>query len=169
MKTIIISAESSKVYKAFLNGEELGAISYPKWFSNNAGITTPGSTYALTSRGFWRTITEVKKGEKVLLECRYTWKGMDITDPRHPNQGYFLRVRGLWKSGYVLLDRQEKVLLTIESEFSWKTWKSSYEITCDDTFGNTDDEMMLVLVAAHFFRMYQASTASGAATTASTV
>lgn len=161
MKQITIIPEGYKILRAMWKGQELGMIEYRKWFSTSATITVAGTGYTLGGRGFWGTVTELKRGDRVLLEGRYKWKGLSITDPKRPGQEYMLKLKGFFRSGYVLLDYKGNEVMSIESDFNWKSFKTSYSITCDDAFGDSEEDILLMLVTVHFYKMYQAMAASG--------
>lgn len=160
MKTITVEPVGSMGYKVLLNETEAATITYPKWYSMTADLELMESKYTIRGRGFWQTVQEVKKGGRVLLEVRYKWKGLELSQPNDAGRPYLLKHKGFWGGSYVLTDHKGVELMAITSDFSWKKIRSNYNITCADGFGDDEFEMLLILVTVHYYGMYRASAAS---------
>lgn len=160
MKTINVESDGSKNYSVLLNGSIIAAIRYPKWYSSIAELDFGNSHYTIQSRGFWKMVQEVKKGDRVMLEGKYKWKGMQLSRPG--GQPYLMKSKGTWGGSYGLFDNTGTELINITSNFSWKKFTSSYIITCKDDFGDDEFEMLLMLATIHFYKMYQAMAGSAA-------
>lgn len=162
MKTINVESNGSKSYNVTLNGSTIASLTYPKWYSYMAELDFNGSRYTIKSRGFWGTVQEVKKGDRIILEGRYKWKGMQLSRPG--GQPYLLKSRSAWGGSYGLYGHTGEELMSITGDYSWKKFSSNYIITCPDSFGDDEFEMLLMLAAIHFYKMYSTVAASGAAT-----
>lgn len=166
MKTITVEPIGSMGYKLLFNDTETATITYPKWYSMTANLDLMGSRYTIRGRGFWQTVQEIRKGDGILLEGRYKWKGLELSRPNDAGRPYLLKHKGFWGGTYALADHKGSELLTITSDFNWKKIRSNYNIVCADGFGDDEFEMLLILITVHYYGMYRASAASTGAATA---
>ena len=60
-----------------------------------------------------------------------------------------LKRKSIWKSNYVLVDESSRELGVISSSFSWKTWKTNYEILQNDSFSISEHIEILYLSIIH--------------------
>ena len=60
-----------------------------------------------------------------------------------------LKRKSIWKSNYVLVDESSRELGVISSSFSWKTWKTNYEILQNDSFSISEHIEILYLLIIH--------------------
>jgi len=165
MKQLDISLHTNRDFIISYKGEEIGRQHYPKWSSSKAVINIGSNEYLLEPRGFWQTMHEVMENGNMVLQMQIKWSGgTQMHKPKEPHHFYMFNLRGFFKSGYILSNYKGEELLEIKTDFSIKKFSTSYLITCNDTFGDTDFEKLLIMLSVSCYRQGQRTAAAAAAT-----
>lgn len=162
MQRIDITIEKSRRYTIVIDGKSVAELYYPKWYSQDAQIMIAGSAYRIKGRGFWKLHADVMKDDMPVFEIKNTWRGTFIKEMHH---FYEVKQRGVFKSGYRLVDYKGNDIMEIESDFTWKKFTSFYTVTF---YGNdlTEENLLLMLITAHCYRAKQSqNSAIGSAAT----
>lgn len=164
MKKIEIIPENPMLYIAVFDGKELGKMEYTNWYSASAAvITINDAEYKLGPKGFWHPSTDIFKDDEVLLNIVPRWQGgFVITNPAEPSKPYVFRGQGWFKTGYDIVDYQNEVVIGIQGNFIWKKFNSGYSITCNEEFGNSEFDIMLLLLSVHLFKAMQTAAITAA-------
>ena len=152
MKKLLATSNGFKEFELFNeNHQLLGRIIYPKWYYYDVEIKTMNSASEMKLEGFWNSkMLHYSPSGNVLREIEYTWNGFVIRE----NSGniYFLSGRGFWDYHFDLKNELNEELMLIKPIFSWKIFKSEYEIEIADHF-NADAELILAILHAVNYRM----------------
>lgn len=134
----------------------VGALSYTKWYSFKAIVTTAdNSVYELEPKGFWDSKIELKKEGVPLLYFEMGWKGI-VIHFYNSDKKYQLRLKGLLSSKFVLFDTEEKELLAIETDFKWSKLSLDFNIETSKEFDNFENKEVLLLTTLHCVNYYMA-------------
>lgn len=163
MKTLTITAQGSRKFTAAFEDGTIVGIEYPKWYSMVAVVTVNEKRYGIIPKGFWKSRYEIIIDNKLLFTITHTWSGCSIVKPNDPERPLAIKPRGFFKGGYVLTNYKNEVLLEVTSDFSWKKFAQNYTISYSDTFGETDEEKVLMFFSVYYAIIVQTAAASGAA------
>lgn len=161
MKTIDVKTEKRK-FTAHSNGEVIGVMEFPKWYSHMAAITVGESIYRICPTGFWNFRYEVIKDGKVVLTVKNTWKGYVITKNMDQERPLTLMPKGFFKGGYIIKNYRNEVVLEVHSDFHWKKFSQDYRVICGDTLVDEEFDSMLALLSVYFYIEAQTATAGAA-------
>ncbi|HEX8329650.1 MAG TPA: hypothetical protein VF629_19085 [Hymenobacter sp.] len=157
MKQYQATSLDTKHFKLTQAGAEIGLLEYESWFSFKAEIILADHCrYAVHPKGFWGTTIEVKDQEQVLLDFKMNWKGQILIRSLFggAEEYYILKHKGLLKSTFVLVHREETELLSIEPDFKWTRLNFDYQLTASDAFEQLDRKELLLLTAVHCANYY---------------
>jgi len=156
MKTYSIQSESYRQFYLIEEGRKIGKLEYPNWFSFKATLNTEGKTYAFEPKGFWGTTIELKDHGKLLLNFKMHWNGQIIINTHFYGieADYIFRHKGLLKSAYVLLSKENQELVVIEPHYKWKTFSADYTITAAPEFEAIMPKNILLLCMVHCSNYY---------------
>lgn len=163
MKQLDVKVAQNRDFAVLHNGVEIGRQYYTKWHSNKAEITVGETHYTLEPKGFWQTTFQVMQGSTPVLKINYNWSGYaHIVPVKEPHHFYNIKPRGFFKHGFLLANYKGEAVLEISATFSFKTFKTTYTIQCQDNFGNTPLEQLLIIIAIHCYRQAQRNSAAAA-------
>lgn len=160
MSLITITSEKNTRYIALLDGKELGALVYPKWYSQDAEIFIGTTEYTIKGKGFWKTDREVIKDGKILFYIKTKWRGTEIIRYNEVHHPYILEPKGWFSNGYVLKDYTGKDVFMMTQEFSWKKWSSGFE-ACSHINMDDEDNKVLLMLSLHYYRSALNAAATG--------
>ncbi|MCW4468510.1 hypothetical protein OGH69_06015 [Flavobacterium sp. MFBS3-15] len=161
MQTIIITSEKNRHYTLRIDGKPAGTLHYPNWYSQDAEIMVGESAYTIQAKGFWKIHGEVIKDGNPLFEVKTKWRGTVITRAKEMHHFYTLKPKGWFSWAYILESYKGEEVLQLKQEFTWKKLASNYIVTAQKPFEG-EDGLLLLLVAAHYYRaaMNTAATAT---------
>lgn len=98
-----------------------------------------------------------------MISFKLGWKGIMFNiQSEGQEENYLLKHKGILKSGYVLLDIQEKELLAVHSDFNWSTFKLDYTIETSEELDQFNGKEAFLLTIIHSIN-YQMAMMVGAA------
>ena len=169
MADYLVKSTDKRTFTLLAGAAVLGELKYTEWFSFKAILAlTDGTSFRIEPRGFWGTTIEVKdEAETVLLSFKMHWDGNIVLKSRlgGTNRAVVLKNRGLTKSGYVLLDKHEQELLTIQPDFKWNKANHDYAVVSSELFEAYAAKNALVLTAIHCANYYMATATAVITTT----
>lgn len=142
----------------------LGKLTHIKWSSEKAEIVMGnGQNYVFDTKSFWKAINVVYQNDKELFEIKQSWSGgATITPLKEQHHFYTINHMGWFKQGNKLLTHKQEEVEVITSAFSWKGMYTAYTLTCNDNFGTTETEqLMLLLLVRQYMDMQRAAAAAG--------
>lgn len=158
MKQFEISAKSnSRDFELSENGGFVGALNFIKWSSEKATIKMgSGGVYTFNTKSFWKATAQVLEGERELFEIKNNFSGGATLIPfKEEHHFYTIKARGWFSNSYSLLSYKGEELAVIKSEFSWKGFETTYNLNCNENFGNTEREQLLLLLLVQHYRAMQ--------------
>lgn len=128
-----------------------GSLVYPKWFCiSKATIFLKAlGDFQIVNKSKWKSDFYVKHKEKNVLEFIFSWRGTIQINSYFEEEikKYLLRRKGFWNNSYYLIDVNNKEICRIQSKFSWKNFKASYQIeTLNNEVSNQNEVLYLSLV-----------------------
>jgi len=157
MSEIKVFTDNNKNYTLTTRGSVIGTLEYKYWYSSKAEVTIGEEHYVIFRKGFWGTQHEVKQDDVVLLILKTKWDGgIAIIKPKERTQYYEFKPKGFFTNGYLLTNYKNEELLLMTTDFSWKKFTSGYSINCNDTFGTTQFEQLLILISVYHYKAAQA-------------
>lgn len=168
MKTFEVESTSSRTYTLLENGNTLGQLTYPNWYSFNAEISIPGgSSFQFKPKGFWESKIQLFKGDEILLDFKMGWKGIIInTHLRSIETSLLLKQKGILGNKYILLNTDGQEILAVSSQFKWRNFSYDFNFeVADDSFSN-NELAILLLTIVHCIN-YSISTTTAATVAAS--
>jgi hypothetical protein len=136
-----------------MKGEEfVGMLSYKKWYSFNAQIElASGSKYDLEQTGLFGTNIVLKDGETVLINCHMNWKGQIIIESFFNDMlvRYMLKNMYLINDKIVLLNSDEKELMTMIPDNKWFETNRCVDLVLSEELGTLPNKELFLLTALH--------------------
>jgi len=162
MKKITVTTISTRNNVFFDDDYKIGELIYPDWFSLKAKITiNDGSSFSLEPKGMFSTRTEVKSNDEVLFTTLGSWKGhisiYDVINKRD----YTLKMQGFFNNRHIVVDSKNKELFRITQNFSWKQFRTSYEIELIDFDLFHKEDELLLFIAFYSYKSIMTAMASG--------
>jgi hypothetical protein len=153
MREYNVNSEKGRRYRAFEGEREIGLLSNAKWYSSNAEVDFSDlRKLQIISKGVLNSKMIVKQNDKQIAEYKMTWnKGIAI-DSEYGN--FMLQAKGIFKSGFVLVNEQNELLLTIDYSFVWKSFANNFTIKTTESFEKIIDKdviVMIVLAATNYY------------------
>jgi len=158
--TVITVATRNNI---FLDDDyKIGELTYPDWFSLKAKITiNDGSSYYLEPKGMFSSGIEVKGDGEVLFTTLGSWKGYIMISDVINKRDYTLKMQGFFSNGYVVTDSNNKELFRIAQIFSWKQFRTSYEIELIDFDLFHKQDELLLFIAFYSYKTFMTAMANG--------
>lgn len=162
MKEYIVKAEKGRKYRLFEGEKELGLLSHNKWFSMNSEIEfSDYKKLSVVSVGFWNNKMTVMSNDTEVASFKMTFSGgMQITTN---SEVYRLKLKGIFKSGFILTDESNETLLTADYRLVWKSMSNDFTFVSSEAFERISDKetmLMIVLAAANYYIAVLASAAA---------
>jgi hypothetical protein len=88
-------------------------------------------------------------------ELVHDWRGRLSVNYQSGNS-FLLKRKGAFKSGYVLFDKSETEIASIDAKFEWKTFGLSYTIIVSDEKLSKDDSEILPFLLLYCIKAMQA-------------
>ncbi|NJM79065.1 MAG: hypothetical protein HC854_04435 [Flavobacterium sp.] len=126
-------------------------------FKNWYNYSTPefkiknGGNYSIEKPSIWKLDFIIKKNTTIKLEFNFSWNSL-ITIISHENgtvKRFQLKRQSIWKPNYLLTNDSNQQLCCITSQFSWKNWKTNYQIIENEIFPVIEDIEILYLSIIH--------------------
>ena len=158
MREFIVKAASNKHYSVWQEETEIGNLVCEKWFSFKAVMSIRNKgTFQVIPKGFWGSTIEVWKDDKLVLNFKMHWNGQIIIKTWFAGveDAFIFKNKGIFKSGYILQNKEGKELLEITPDFSWKKLHCNYII---HTSGMPDNEFgdLLMITSVHCANYFMA-------------
>ncbi len=147
-----------------LDGEnEKGRLVYHGWFSSKADIIDiDKQVFAIEPVNFWRTSFEVRKGEKAILSLKRKWRGTFRIQTFFGNndEAYTFRRKGVFDRRFLLLDKDNREMLVVKTEFIWKNFRYNYNIEVSDSTKRRQHFQLLIILMVYLCKEYRSRQAS---------
>jgi hypothetical protein len=157
MKEYKVKSSDPKHFSLTMNDKKIGTLIYEKWFSFKAKMALLETKhFQIEPKGFWGTTIELIQDGKVLLNFKMNWNGNIIVHTRfdEAEKDFIFKQKGLLKTSYVLLNKEEEELLVIQPDFKWSKFNYDYNISTSDSFDALAFSEILVLTAIHCVNYY---------------
>ncbi len=156
MKQFKAISTDSKNFNLTIDNIHLGSLNYLKWYSFQASILLANnSEYKLEPKGFWDSKIELLQNGVSLADYKLSWSGIIInTKLDGIENSYLLKKKGLFSSQFVLVNSEEKEILSVESDFKWTQLHLDYLITVSDDFGHYSHKELFLLTILHCINYY---------------
>lgn len=162
MKTIAVSTFSTRNNIFVEDDLQIGSLLYPDWFSMKAIVNlADGSSYLLEPKGIFSTGISVTQNDEQFFTTAANWKGQIIITDIINNKEYILKMKGIFSNSYILTDASGHELFCIRQIFSWKQFRSSYEIDLTDFDLFHRQNEILLFTAFYSYKNLVASVAAG--------
>lgn len=160
-----VLATGSKEFQLLADGQVLGHLHYPEWFSLKAVITLPdGSSFPIEPRGFWGTTIELKSEQQVLLTFKMHWDGKIILKSKlDGSRALVFKNKSVLKGTYELQDKDKQELLLVQPNFQWRQLNHNYTITTTELLEEFRAKELLLLTTVHCANYYMTMVAAAAA------
>lgn len=145
------NSTNSGIFSLTKDDVKVGELKYSNWYSFKAEILlADNSLYQIEPKGFWDSRIELQKDGKTLLYFEMGWKGITIkTQFRGAEKKYLLTLKGLFSSKYILVDTEEKELLTVDTELKWTKLNLDVNIHTSEEFDNLENKELLLFTVLH--------------------
>jgi hypothetical protein len=134
---------------------ELATLTYDSRWSEKAGISfAVGNQYRIESQGIWKTGYVVRKGTRTIVSMRTKWTGnvaLEIHETGN-KASFTFRKKSFWNERYELIDKDNFVLGTIVSRFSWKSFSTDYELSFSPRFEALGQHVLLSVLLVFMLR-----------------
>lgn len=156
MKQFTATSTDSKNFNLTMDNIHLGNLKYLKWYSFQADISLDdNSQYQLEPRGFWDSRIELLQNGESLADYKLSWKGVIInTKFDGIEKNYLLKQKNLFSNKYLLVNSEEKELLSVSSDFKWNKLHLDYIITVSDDFDHYSHKELFLLTILHCINYY---------------
>jgi hypothetical protein len=163
MKTYLIKSENYRHFSLSENEREVGKLTYPKWFSFKADLSTDGQSYAFEPKGFWGTTIELKYNGRLVLNFKMHWNGQIIIQTLFNGVAtdYVFKHKGILKSAYVLYTKEGEELVVLQPDYKWRTFSTDYIITASPSFEALAPKNILLLTMVHCANYYMNVASAG--------
>jgi hypothetical protein len=143
-------------FNLITNNVNIGRLKYEKWYSFKAEMfLADNSHYRLEPIGFWNSKIELQKEGEKLLEFEMGWKGIVITTLfKGIEKKYLLGLKGLLSSEFVLIDTNERALLSVDADFKWTNLNYDFHIETSKEFDDFENKELLLLTILHCINYY---------------
>lgn len=158
-----------KTIVVFDGENETSRLVYHGRFSSKADIIDDDKqVFTIVPVNIWRTAFEVRKGEKSILNFRRRWKGNTLIQTffGSNDEEYTFRRKGIFHRRFLLLDKDDRELLVVKTEFIWKKFRYNYNIEVRDSMKRRQNFHLLTTLMVYLCREYMSRQAAhGAAAT----
>jgi len=152
-----------KTIVVFDGENETGRLVYHGWLSSKADIIDiDKQAFTIVPVNVWRTAYEVRKGEKLILSFRRSWKGNTLIQTFYGSndEEYAFRRKGIFNSRFLLLDKDDREMLVVKTEFIWKKFRYNYNIEVSDSVKRRQNFQLLTTLMVYLCREYMSRQAS---------
>lgn len=158
-----------KTIVVFDGENETSRLVYHGRFSSKADIIdVDKQVFTIAPVNIWRTAYEVRSGEKSILSFRRSWKGSTLIQTffGSNDEEYAFRRKGIFHRRFLLLDKDDREMLVVKTEFIWKKFRYNYHIEVSDSVKRRQNFQLLITLMVYLCREYMSRQAShGAAAT----
>ena len=164
MKTYKVINQGKRTFTLSRNEQTLAQLAYTKWYNHNAKIRLADhSEYTIVSKGFFGRTIEVIQNDTTYIHYKMGWRGINITTNfEGEEKKYFLKLKGMFSSTFLLLDAFQNELLETKSNFKWNKLHSDYELICTGHFDTLKHQELMLLVFYHALKYQLAAMAAAA-------
>lgn len=160
MKAIRIDARTIVLF----DGEvEVSRLTFRNRFSSKAEITVAEKQMlSIEPANIWRTVYDVKKGEKTILSFHRKWNGNSLVKTFFDtnNQEYTFKHQGFFKSKYLLLDKDLRKMIEVKPEFNWRKFSYGFNIEVSDSMKRREQHQLLAILAVYLCKEFISRQAS---------
>ncbi len=157
MSDYIVKTIDTKHFSLTKNELPLGEMKYKSRFSFKAEVKmADASVYKFEPKGFWGNTIELKDKYRVVLYFKQNWKGKIIINAlfENFNRQFTLKQKGIFKSGYVLCDVNDRVLLQVTANFKWKKFNYDYILSVNPELDKLEYNHILLLTSIYCINYY---------------
>jgi hypothetical protein len=163
MSDYIVKTIDTKHFSLTQNELPLGDLKYKSRFSFKAEVNlADASAYKFEPKGFWGNTIELKDRYRTVLYFKQNWKGKIIINAlfENYNRQFTLKQKGVFKSGYVLCDVNDRVLLDVTANFKWKKFNYDYILSVNPELDKLEYRHILLLTSIYCINYYLRRNAS---------
>jgi hypothetical protein len=149
----LVTTENYKKLILSKGGSIVAEMNYKSWYN----YSTPelksknsGSFY-VEKPSIWKLDFKIKKGANLLFEFNFNWN-TSVTIIFYENDAIKrlqLKRESIWKSNYILIDDSSRQYCRVSSKFSWKTWKTNYDLIENGIIPTSEHKEILYLSIIH--------------------
>jgi len=139
------------------NEVSLGDLKYKSRYSFKAEVKmADASAYRFEPKGFWGSTIELKDRFRTVLYFKQNWKGKIIINAlfENFNRQFILKQKGVFKSGYVLSDINDRVFIDVTADFKWKKFNYDYTLSVNPELDKLEYKYILLLTAVYCINYY---------------
>ncbi|RVT72737.1 hypothetical protein EOD40_15100 [Flavobacterium sufflavum] len=134
-----------KTFQLIENEQLLGELVYADLFYSKAEIKLPNSeTYQIKPIGIFRTTTVVTKKGAEIANLKMNWRGQMLI-AFQDGQEYVLKGKGMFYSKYVIVNKEQEILIEFDPKFNWKKFRYNYNIT----YNKIPEDILLILLGIY--------------------
>jgi len=128
------------------NGNLIGRLDYPSWFTTKAEITACNIKYRIEPSNFWQTAMHLIRddGQKI-LEFRRDWRA-NIIITLNDGRSYMLKRNGFWMRNFIMITQDEQEILQLESHFDWSALRFKYQVQTANNISEANDPVILLTI-----------------------
>jgi hypothetical protein len=152
-----------KTIVVFDGEKETGRLVYHGRFSSRADIVdVDKQVFAILPVNIWRTAYEVRQGEKSILSFNRSWKGSTRIQTffGSSDEEYTFRRKGIFHRRLLLLDKDDREMLVVKTEFIWKKFRYDYNIEVSESMKRRQHFQLLTTLMVYLCREYLSRQAS---------
>ena len=134
-----------------------GKLVYAGRFSVKARITDEeNQEFNILSLDFWKKSFEVRSEKKAIMSFKKKWTGKTYVKTFFDTgeTEYFFRHKVIFKSRYVLTDKDDREMAVIKTKFNRKRFKLDFEIVISDSLKRRPHYFLLVALMVYLCKDY---------------
>lgn len=144
-------------------GTRLADFRYPKWYSGRVLYTLrePEVEFEIRASNFWGTQFEVLRSDRGqrLGEIRSNWLGryrLIVGEEGGEKEEFVLRRRmKMLRQHYELISQQKEVVLSFDQRFSWREFRTEYQVQWGRRPSNQGTRLLLMGMAFYAIKRLQ--------------
>jgi hypothetical protein len=163
----MVKSINAKQFCMTKNDKIIGVLKYKNRFSFKAQMTmADASIYTLEPKGFFGNTIELKDNRRVLLSFKQNWKGKIVISAvfENFNRQFIFKHKGIFKTGYLLTDKDDYELAGIQPQFKLKKFNYDYIISANVLLDKFDYKEILLLTTIHCANFERRRNSAAAAT-----
>lgn len=141
-----------KTFELTDNSENVGHLIYDGLLSYKANAIVGNEHYKITPIGIFSTTIYITKDGTELAKMQMNWKG-HITISFQNGKEFILKATGTFLNKYVLEDKDQQRLMSLDPDINWAKLNYDYSISYD----NKPQDILLVLLATYSANYYVAA------------
>jgi hypothetical protein len=139
-----VQCTDKKTCELLDEGKRLGRIIYEGFFSFKAELFVDQERYVVTPKGFFNTTMSVDFRGREIATMTMSWKGYVVFSLQDGRE-YRLKPTGPFYNKFVLEDRDERKLLSLDPDFQWSKFNYNFNVLYEEA----PEDLLLVLMAVY--------------------